>query len=297
MVKNSKRKTINYLDNEEFHFALKAYLMKCDIIWDKAQKEYHKMVEHAKENDLELPGELKKNNPMIKWPRMPEFLGQCFWKIATKLNSAGNFAGYSYKDDMISDGIYDCVKNIKTFDYKKALFKVYSVDPETGKEKSLFQEPNRERLQKALKSSLDYDIDIEDLEKRIEPYFAIDLDYPGFVIKVSRNPFAYFTQTCYYASLRRIDKEKHQTNVKSKMVKNSGVLECFVNSDGHKHSDTPNETNSYLQFLLENQNQIDSANAGKPKRKVIKKTTRAYQQKMKELDERNKELEEQLIKE
>lgn len=51
--------------------------------------------------------------------RIPEYLGTCFIKIATRLASKGNFYGYTYKDEMIADGILDCVKAVNNFDPTK----------------------------------------------------------------------------------------------------------------------------------------------------------------------------------
>ena len=39
----------------------------------------------------------------------------------------------------------------------------------------------------------------------------------------SKNPFAYFTQIIYYAFIRRIQKEKKQMQIKSKLIANAGV--------------------------------------------------------------------------
>ena len=39
----------------------------------------------------------------------------------------------------------------------------------------------------------------------------------------SNNPFAYFTQIIYYAFIRRIQKEKKQIQIKSKLIANAGV--------------------------------------------------------------------------
>ncbi|BCU94540.1 MAG: hypothetical protein CM15mV5_2040 [uncultured marine virus] len=43
----------------------------------------------------------------------------------------------------------------------------------------------------------------------------------------SRNPFAYFTQIIYYAFLRRIQKEKKQVDIKTKIIEKSGHNELF----------------------------------------------------------------------
>ena len=39
----------------------------------------------------------------------------------------------------------------------------------------------------------------------------------------SNNPFAYFTQIIYYAFIRRIQKEKKQMQIKSKLIANAGA--------------------------------------------------------------------------
>ena len=39
----------------------------------------------------------------------------------------------------------------------------------------------------------------------------------------SNNPFAYFTQIIYYAFIRRIQKEKKQMLIKSKLIANAGA--------------------------------------------------------------------------
>ena len=44
------------------------------------------------------------------------------------------------------------------------------------------------------------------------------------------NAFAYFTQICYYAFLRRIAKEKKQQDVKFKYIENAGI-EDFIHYD------------------------------------------------------------------
>lgn len=51
--------------------------------------------------------------------RIPEYVGSCFIKIANRLATKGNFYGYAFKEEMISDGILDCVKAAKNFDEGK----------------------------------------------------------------------------------------------------------------------------------------------------------------------------------
>jgi len=53
-------------------------------------------------------------------PKVPEYIGECIFKIATKLATKPNFASYTYKDEMISDGIEVCIRYIHNFDPEKS---------------------------------------------------------------------------------------------------------------------------------------------------------------------------------
>ena len=53
-------------------------------------------------------------------PRIPEYIGECILKIATRLSHKANFINYSYRDDMILDGIENCMMCINSFDPEKS---------------------------------------------------------------------------------------------------------------------------------------------------------------------------------
>jgi hypothetical protein len=96
----------------------------------------------------------------------------------------------------------------------------------------------------------------------------------------SKNPFAYFTQICYFAAIRRIKKEKKQKLVKSEIVKNSGIIDSLSNNvqsgdDGEYH-------NAYLTFLLENVDANTMTDDEKKESAKMKKTTLASQKKVRE---------------
>ena len=42
-------------------------------------------------------------------PRVTEYIGECIYKIATRLSTKPNFINYSYRDEMICDGIENCL--------------------------------------------------------------------------------------------------------------------------------------------------------------------------------------------
>lgn len=53
-------------------------------------------------------------------PQVPEYVGKCILLIATRLATKPNFSGYSYKEEMISDGIENCLQYIHNFDPDKS---------------------------------------------------------------------------------------------------------------------------------------------------------------------------------
>lgn len=81
----------HYVDNKKFYDAL---------------VEYRTNVDNAKENGLEKPV-------------VSEYIGECFLKIATHLSYKANFINYTFRDDMISDGIENCLTAVEKFDPKR----------------------------------------------------------------------------------------------------------------------------------------------------------------------------------
>ena len=129
-----RKRSEHYVNNKEFLYAIVEY--------------------KAKVREAEESGKPK--------PRITNYLGSCFLKIATHLSYKPNFVNYMFKDDMVCDGIENCVQYINNFNPEK-----------------------------------------------------------------SSNPFAYFTQIIHYAFLRRIQKEKKQLEIKTKIIEKSGYSEVF----------------------------------------------------------------------
>ena len=149
-----RKKSEHYVNNKELLQALIVYREK---------------VADAKEKDLPKP-------------RITNYLGECFLKIATHLSYKPNFVNYMFRDDMISDGIENCVQYIHNFDPEK-----------------------------------------------------------------SRNPFAYFTQIIHYAFLRRIQKEKKQLDIKTKIIERSGFDEV-MNVDDNAMSGSSSDYNTTVSY-------------------------------------------------
>src|SRR6056300_506615 len=53
-------------------------------------------------------------------PQIPNYIGQCVFKIATRLATKPNFSGYTYKEEMISDGLENAIQALSNFDPDKS---------------------------------------------------------------------------------------------------------------------------------------------------------------------------------
>ena len=53
-------------------------------------------------------------------PPVTEYIGECFYKIATHLSYRPNFINYTYREEMIGDGIENCIQYAKNFDPEKS---------------------------------------------------------------------------------------------------------------------------------------------------------------------------------
>ena len=59
----------------------------------------------------------KKSKPE---PQIPNYIGECFLKIAEHLSRKPNFISYSFRDEMIADGIENCLMYFRNFDPDKS---------------------------------------------------------------------------------------------------------------------------------------------------------------------------------
>jgi|TARA_B110000967_G_C18630359_1_gene433318 DNA-directed RNA polymerase specialized sigma24 family protein len=88
----SKKKPEHYVNNKEFLIAM---------------TEYKRLVNLSKES-----GEPK--------PPVTNYIGTCFLKIANHLSYRPNFINYTFRDDMISDGIENCLQYLDNFNPEKS---------------------------------------------------------------------------------------------------------------------------------------------------------------------------------
>src|SRR6056300_433341 len=90
MTKNTKKE--HYVNNKDFLAAMTEYRNLCN----KAKKD-------------------KKDKPLVT-----DYIGECFLKIANHLSYRPNFINYTFRDDMISDGIENCLQYLDNFDPSKS---------------------------------------------------------------------------------------------------------------------------------------------------------------------------------
>ena len=92
MARATKKKSVHYVDNKKFLEAMKEWKEKC--------------------KEAEETGEER--------PQISNYVGECFLKIANGLSYRPNFINYTYKEDMISDGIENCLQYIHNFNPDKS---------------------------------------------------------------------------------------------------------------------------------------------------------------------------------
>jgi hypothetical protein len=53
-------------------------------------------------------------------PRVSEYIGECILKVAEHLSRRPNFLNYPFREDMVGDGIENCLLYVANFDPKKS---------------------------------------------------------------------------------------------------------------------------------------------------------------------------------
>ena len=161
-TKKDPKKAVHYVSNKDFTAAVADYVSQIQINLSEGKEA----------------------------PQMSEYIGECIYKIATRLSTRPNFINDTYRDEMICDAIENCIQYIGNFKVEK-----------------------------------------------------------------SNNAFAYVTQICYYAFLRRIQKEKKQVYIKQKSTIESALtLDSFTTIDGIHD---PTLINTNVEWMNENMNHVE----------------------------------------
>jgi len=87
-----KRKSIHYVNNKQF---------------SEAVVEYCATVKTAKDAKNQLP-------------IVPDYIAECFLKIAEGLSHKSNFIRYTYREEMVMDAVENCLKAIENYNVETA---------------------------------------------------------------------------------------------------------------------------------------------------------------------------------
>ena len=88
----TKRASIHYVNNADF---------------SQAVVDYVSTVNEAKETKIEIP-------------KVPDYVAQCFLRIAEGLSHKANFIRYTYREEMVMDAVENCLKAINNYDIEAA---------------------------------------------------------------------------------------------------------------------------------------------------------------------------------
>ena len=88
----TKRASIHYVNNAEFSQAIVDYV---------------KIVQEAKTQETKLP-------------IVPDYIAQCFLRIAEGLSHKSNFIRYTYREEMVMDAVENCLKAIENYNLEAA---------------------------------------------------------------------------------------------------------------------------------------------------------------------------------
>ena len=88
----AKRASIHYVNNAQF---------------SEAVVDYVKLVRDAKEKEENLP-------------IVPDYIAQCFLRIAEGLSHKSNFVRYTYREEMVMDAVENCLKAIENYNLEAA---------------------------------------------------------------------------------------------------------------------------------------------------------------------------------
>jgi len=88
----ARKKSIHYVNNSEFSTAV---------------VEYVGIVEDARKTNKTLP-------------KVPDYIAQCFLRIANGLSHKANFIRYTYREEMVMDAVENCLKAIGNYNLEAA---------------------------------------------------------------------------------------------------------------------------------------------------------------------------------
>jgi hypothetical protein len=105
-IMTKRKRSEHYVNNKEFLAAITKYREDVEISFIRKYGREPTREDRSKGWDTKS--------------QIPRYIGECFLKIANHLSFKPNFVNYMFKEDMISDGIENCVQYIHNFDPEKS---------------------------------------------------------------------------------------------------------------------------------------------------------------------------------
>ena len=88
----ARKKSIHYVNNAQFSQAVVDYVGK---------------LEECRKEEISLP-------------KVPDYIAQCFLRIAEGLSHKANFIRYTYREEMVMDAVENCLKAISNYNLEAA---------------------------------------------------------------------------------------------------------------------------------------------------------------------------------
>jgi len=88
----ARRKSIHYVNNAQF---------------SQAVVDYVGHLEECRKDEITLP-------------KVPDYIAQCFLRIAEGLSHKANFIRYTYREEMVMDAVENCLKAISNYNLEAA---------------------------------------------------------------------------------------------------------------------------------------------------------------------------------
>ena len=88
----ARKKSIHYVNNAQFSQAVVDYVGK---------------LEECRNEEISLP-------------KVPDYIAQCFLRIAEGLSHKANFIRYTYREEMVMDAVENCLKAISNYNLEAA---------------------------------------------------------------------------------------------------------------------------------------------------------------------------------
>lgn len=108
----------HYVNNRQFSEAVDAYAIS---VKETIEESLGELITERFANSKNKIKDAKDwaNDNGVDLPQIPEYIGECLRKICIGLSMKSNFAGYTYREEMVSDAIYSSVKACANYDITK----------------------------------------------------------------------------------------------------------------------------------------------------------------------------------